>query len=790
MSHVVVTPGGNKVTSTKEARAVARAKKAKALSASLLKTPGVVGTGTKSGHRTKNKSTGKASATAAMLAAKDEELRSLRERLMAEKEEAVRKASEEAEKRARDEAERAARREAEVAAEAAEARQAELEAKLSELSSEAKEAAERELQAIKEQQEAKAEAERLENEEKKRKEVRQKEIDEIVAKNREATEQLAAEAERREAEALEKLEKMQRMIEEAEAARQEAIRAAAEEAEQKRIAEETALAEANRAKAEIEAQEEEASRQLEEMKARLAREEQEKVAAQMEEMQEKLEKMARMKAEAEARATEEAAKKAAEVAEAQQKEAALKAERLRIEEEAQRHVAKMEAKLEAAQKAKEMAEQLAAEQAAAAAQAKADEAANELRQAANEAAEKEAQVKRQQAQEELAALEAQKLAILEEKERKADAERQRLEAELALAEMEQIDTESAAAAVAAETEAVMVADTKTVDITEDTQPVNSVEGVGKVLDDNDGFWAKMDILREQYVNDALQDWVDDNPDCENPEQDSEWLEEKACILEEFVDTIQKPAVAKHASLTPKSQRRHLSAEASAVSTKRRFSAAIVAAAAGAELIESKESTDSKSQVSVHTLDDVTEDPDEEVERQSEDTRGDESTDRSLTGADAGIELQPHVNEVNDSIEPTYASKDAEYDAVISKLEMLEHQYVEDALAEWKEDNEGLEPEGNPDWEEEKASVIVEFNDTVRQPALERHNLVNVHTQRQNENAAIESTSAELETPTQESRKSDRETRAKAQIESLRQKHQKKKAPPAVAPRNLPERVGE
>lgn len=68
---------------------------------------------------------------------------------------------------------------------------------------------------------------------------------------------------------------------------------------------------------------------------------------------------------------------------------------------------------------------------------------------------------------------------------------------------------------------------------------------------------------------------------------------------------------------------------------------------------------------------------------------------------------------------TRADVSAEVTAVLERLKPLEAQYVQDALDDWIEDNEGVVPEGNPDWEREKASILTEFDETVRQPALAR-----------------------------------------------------------------------
>lgn len=59
-------------------------------------------------------------------------------------------------------------------------------------------------------------------------------------------------------------------------------------------------------------------------------------------------------------------------------------------------------------------------------------------------------------------------------------------------------------------------------------------------------------------------------------------------------------------------------------------------------------------------------------------------------------------------------------AVLDRLLPLEVQYLQDALDDWIEDNEGAVPEKNPDWEREKASILVEFDETVRKPALAQH----------------------------------------------------------------------
>ena len=48
---------------------------------------------------------------------------------------------------------------------------------------------------------------------------------------------------------------------------------------------------------------------------------------------------------------------------------------------------------------------------------------------------------------------------------------------------------------------------------------------------------------------------------------------------------------------------------------------------------------------------------------------------------------------------------------------MEKQYIADALDDWMEDNPGQEAQGNAEWEEEKAIVLLEFDNTVRQPAL-------------------------------------------------------------------------
>lgn len=52
-----------------------------------------------------------------------------------------------------------------------------------------------------------------------------------------------------------------------------------------------------------------------------------------------------------------------------------------------------------------------------------------------------------------------------------------------------------------------------------------------------------------------------------------------------------------------------------------------------------------------------------------------------------------------------------------RLERMEEQYVADAMEDWMDDNPGHVAQGNADWEEEKACVLLEFDTTVRQPAL-------------------------------------------------------------------------
>ena len=52
-----------------------------------------------------------------------------------------------------------------------------------------------------------------------------------------------------------------------------------------------------------------------------------------------------------------------------------------------------------------------------------------------------------------------------------------------------------------------------------------------------------------------------------------------------------------------------------------------------------------------------------------------------------------------------------------RIELMEKQYIVDALDDWMEDNPGQEAQGNAEWEEEKAIVLLEFDNTVRQPAL-------------------------------------------------------------------------
>eukprot|EP00036_Acanthoecidae_sp_10tr_P014480 CAMPEP_0206288306 /NCGR_PEP_ID=MMETSP0106_2-20121207/1548_1 /ASSEMBLY_ACC=CAM_ASM_000206 /TAXON_ID=81532 /ORGANISM="Acanthoeca-like sp., Strain 10tr" /LENGTH=584 /DNA_ID=CAMNT_0053718855 /DNA_START=6 /DNA_END=1756 /DNA_ORIENTATION=- len=59
-------------------------------------------------------------------------------------------------------------------------------------------------------------------------------------------------------------------------------------------------------------------------------------------------------------------------------------------------------------------------------------------------------------------------------------------------------------------------------------------------------------------------------------------------------------------------------------------------------------------------------------------------------------------------------------AVLKRLAPLEAQYIQDALEDWLEDNSGETPDGNPDWEREKSSVLAEFDENVRKPALAKH----------------------------------------------------------------------
>lgn len=56
--------------------------------------------------------------------------------------------------------------------------------------------------------------------------------------------------------------------------------------------------------------------------------------------------------------------------------------------------------------------------------------------------------------------------------------------------------------------------------------------------------------------------------------------------------------------------------------------------------------------------------------------------------------------------------DIERSTLEKKLETLQASYVADALDDWREDNPGGTPEGNPQWDDERQAAIDEFNQTV------------------------------------------------------------------------------